>query len=103
MNLKDFVKESILQIGDGINAAIEEADASGVLVNPGTTIEARSCVIRFSVNVETEKEGGMSLQVLGGTVSKVTSNRLEFGIKVAYPGMTGQDEWKPTRKKVQKE
>jgi hypothetical protein len=53
--------------------------------------------------VETEKEGGMSLQVLGGTVSKVTSNRLEFGIKVAYPGMTGQDEWKPTRKKVQNE
>lgn len=83
MELKEFVKQSIIQIGEGITDAISKAEDIHMLINPS----GENTKICFSVNVATEMKGGASIQVLNAGGSSSTTNRINFDVEVKYPGM----------------
>lgn len=113
MDLKDFVKETLVQISTGVQESIEAVRESGGFTNPAATGKVKSdnsshfgsmgegqnvFLVDFDVAVtvdeSSESSGGGKLKVAGvfslgceaGGVSKSSSsNRVSFKIPLALP------------------
>ena len=95
MKLNEFVKQSILQIADGLNQAIADAPACGIKINPTTGRTGETSTINFSVNVVAEGKGGLDIKVLDLGASVSAASKIDFSVKVQLPCM--KDEYKPVR------
>lgn len=85
MELKEFIKETLLQIRDGISDAIENSKDSGLSINPATNMKADVQTIKFSVMVETSNKGGINIKIAEGGYSTNSVNRIEFEVKAILP------------------
>lgn len=85
MELKEFIKEALLQIGDGITDAIESSKDSGLCINPATDMKAGEQTIKFSIMVETSSKGGINIKIAEGGCSTNNVNRIDFEVKAILP------------------
>lgn len=86
MDLKDFISNTLTQIADGVQDAINNADGKPYLVNP--TFDAKtdkSYCIRFDLSVESESKGGANIKVLSGGISERSLNRISFEVNMTLP------------------
>ena len=84
MELKDFVSNTLTQIAQGVQAAIDASEGLGYTVNP-TTIDGRVYTIHFDLGIESEQEGGANIKVLNGAMREKTANRITFDVNVMLP------------------
>lgn len=84
MELKDFVSNTLTQIAQGVQAAIDASVGLGYTVNP-TTNDGRVYTIHFDLGIESEKEGGANIKVLNGAMREKTANRITFDVNVTLP------------------
>lgn len=107
MELKDFIKETIVQIYEGVNEAKEALKESEVIINAPLDKESKSVdmvhghrkyqVIEFNLSVTTEeKEGnkqgiGIAASFLSAGVSRdkenngISINTIKFSIPISLP------------------
>jgi len=113
VELKDFVKETLIQISSGVNAAISEVRESGGYVNPAVKIDITKSdgshfsnlptgqnvfLIDFDVAVSVEEQSGtnaeakikvasfFSLGAGGKSDQKLsTTNRIQFKVPLGLP------------------
>lgn len=85
MELKEFINNTLTQIAEGVQAAIDASEEGGYLVNPSTTKIGADCKIHFELSVESGKKGEASIKVLGGGVSEHSVNRIAFDINMTLP------------------
>lgn len=52
MELKEFINNTLTQIAEGMQAAIDASEEGGYLVNPSTTKIGADCKIHFELSVE---------------------------------------------------
>jgi hypothetical protein len=113
MELKDFVKESLTQIAQGINESIEEVRESGGYVNPASRVDTKNTdsshfsalgegrnvfLVDFDIAVSVEEKEGtkaeaklkvasiLSLGAGGNSDHKSSAtNRISFKVPLALP------------------
>lgn len=93
MELKEFVNNTLTQIAEGVQAAIDASEGKKYLVNPCIGKIAPTQTIRFDLSIESEKEGSASIRVLSGTASEHNVNHISFEVSMTYPH---SGEIKPT-------
>ena len=84
MNLKDFVKDSILEIAEGVNDAIKDQEKYGIVINPAGADRSVER-IHFLVNVFTETEGKACIKVAGIDKSKAVTQQIDFNVNIQMP------------------
>lgn len=85
MELKEFISNTLTQMADGVNDAIERSDGKGYLVNPSATKVGADCIVHFDLSVESDREGAASIKVIGGSMSERNVNRISFDINIKLP------------------
>lgn len=85
MELKEFINNTLTQIAEGVQSAIDASEGGGYLVNPSATKIGATCKIHFELSVESGKKGEASIKVLGGSVEEHSVNRIEFDINMTLP------------------
>lgn len=95
MELKEFINNTLTQIADGVQAAIDASEGGGYLVNPSTTKIGSDCKVHFELYVESGKKGEASIKVLGGSVTEHSVNRIAFDINMTLP--TSGNATRPSR------
>lgn len=85
MELKEFINNTLTQIAEGVQTAIDTSKGGGYLVNPSTTKIGADCKIHFELSVESGKKGEASIKVLGGSVTEHSVNRIAFDINMTLP------------------
>lgn len=85
MELKEFINNTLTQIAEGVQAAINASDGRGYLVNPSATKIGADCKIHFELSVESGKKGEASIKVLGGSVTEHSVNHIAFDISMTLP------------------
>lgn len=114
MELREYISETLVQITEGINTAMEKLDGKGVIINPNSTYHSdgrfwigkqmeHSCVMRWVqmidmnistiVTESTEGQGGAKINVgvlnVGGGMKDVGSeqktNTIKFSIPICLP------------------
>lgn len=85
MELKEFIKNTLTQMADGVQEAIDASKGQNYLVNPSTSKIGADCIVHFDLSVESGKEGAASIKVLGGGVSERSLNRITFDINIKLP------------------
>lgn len=79
MKLKDFIRESLTDIAQGIREAQEQS--SGCIVNP-TTGRGTTHSVHFDLTVQTDTEGKAGISVLSAGMSEKTCNRITFDVNL---------------------
>lgn len=104
MELKDFIKETLIQIVDGIKESQSVIEEKGALVAPEGYIcngkgnfDDFTCVesIDFEVTIEAKEKGGSNggiktpiIEVLvGKSTSTGNYNKISFSVPIVYPRM----------------
>lgn len=85
MELKEFVKNTLTQIAEGVQEAINEADGKGYVVSP-TLGTGKECTIHFDLAIESEQDGRANIKVLSGNVKERIANRVTFDVGMVLPG-----------------
>lgn len=85
MELKEFINNTLTQIAEGVQAAIDASGDGGYLINPSATKIGADCKIHFELSVESGKKGEANIQVLGGSVTEHSMNRIAFDINMTLP------------------
>lgn len=85
MELREFINNTLTQIAEGVQAAIEASENGGYLVNPSATKIGADCKIHFQLSVESGKKGEASIKVLSSSISEHSMNRIEFDINMTLP------------------
>ena len=84
MELKEFVKNTLTQIADGVQEAINASEGKGYIVSP-TSGSRKESTIHFDLAVESEQNGGANIKVLSGNVKERTANRVTFDVDMVLP------------------
>jgi hypothetical protein len=85
MELKEFIKNTLTQIADGVQEAINIADGNGYTICPTTLKTGKECTIHFDLAIESETEGGASIKVLTGSMKEKSANRVTFDVGMLLP------------------
>ena len=85
MELKEFINDTLTQIAEGVQNAIDQSDGKDYLVSPTTGKVGLSCTVHFDLSVEGQKDGGANIKVLSGNVSEHVTNRISFDITMTLP------------------
>lgn len=85
MELNEFINNTLSQIAEGVQAAIDASEGKKYLVNPCTGKIAAPQIIRFDLSIESEKEGAASIRVLSGAASERNVNHISFEVSMTYP------------------
>lgn len=85
MELKEFINNTITQIAEGVQNAIDQSNGKGYLVSPTTGKVGLSCTIHFDLLVESQKDGGANIKVLSGNASEKVANRINFDVSMTLP------------------
>ena len=85
MELKEFISNTITQIADGVQDAIEKSNGKGYSVSPAIGNVGLSCKVHFDLSVDSQKDGGANIKVISGNVSEKVSNRINFDISMTLP------------------
>lgn len=101
MELKEFIDNTLTQIAEGVQDAIEASKGKGYWVSPGGDKFGRNCVVHFDLSVESGKEGAASIKVIGAGINEKSINRIKFDVhmRLPFPEMEPQ---KPKRIPVPK-
>lgn|GEM_PF-3465283 len=83
MELKEYVKKSLLEIAEGVDEAIKESAGKGYYISPAD--KDTPAMVKFRISVEASVKGGLSLKVIDSGLSEHSSNTLEFEIPVILP------------------
>lgn len=98
MDLKNFISNTLTQIAEGVQEAIDNSKERGYLVNPSVSSKnSNGCTVHFDLSVESETDGGVSIKILNGNVSEKSANRITFDIEMTLPSSGGV---KPTKRPV---
>lgn len=121
MELREYISETLVQITEGINTAMEKLDGKGVIINPNSTYHSdgqfwigkqmqHACVMRrvqmIDMNISTivtestEGQGSAKINVgvlnVGGGMKDVGSeqkaNTIKFSIPICLPCTNVCDE-----------
>ena len=85
MELKDFVKESLNEIAEGIIDAISYSDGKGYMINPVIRNTGKPTNIRFKVSVQTGTDGGVNIKIADISSSTSSVSTLEFEVPMLLP------------------
>lgn len=85
MELKDFIRNTLTQIAQGVKEAIVDSQGNGYLVNPSNDEFGRDQTISFDVMVETVEKGGVNIRVVEGERSGKGVNRISFDVTMTLP------------------
>jgi len=85
MELKEFINNTLTQIAEGVQNAIDQSDGKGYLISPAAGKVGLSCTVHFDLSVESQKDGGANIKVLSGNVSEKVANRIGFDISMTLP------------------
>ena len=85
MELKEFINKTLTQIAEGVQEAIDYSEGKGYLVSPTVSGIGKSCNIHFDIAVESEAEGKAGIKVVGGGISKRSTNRISFDVTMTLP------------------
>lgn len=85
MELKEFINKTLTQIAEGVQEAIDNAEGKGYLVSPTVSGIGKSCNVHFDIAVESEAEGKAGIKVVGGCISKRSTNRISFDVTMTLP------------------
>lgn len=85
MELKDFINNTLTQIVDGVQNAIDQSNGKDYLISPAVGKVGLSCTVHFDLSVESQKNGGTNIKVLSGNVSEKVANRISFDISMTLP------------------
>lgn len=85
MELKEFINKTLTQIAEGVQEAIDNSEGKGYFVSPTVNEIGRSCNIHFDIAVESEAEGKVGIKVVGGGISKRSTNRISFDVTMMLP------------------
>ena len=85
MELKEFISNTLTQIAEGVQEAIDQSKGKGYRVSPVLGNVGDSCVVHFDLAVESEKEAGASVKIVSGNLSEKTANRINFDISMTLP------------------
>lgn len=83
MELKEFITNTLTQIAEGVQEAINIAD--GYTICPTTLKTGKECTIHFDLAIESETEGGASIKVLTGSMKEKSANRVTFDVGMILP------------------
>lgn len=83
MELKEFITNTLTQIAEGVQEAINIAD--GYTICPTTQKTGKECTIHFDLAIESETEGGASIKVLTGSMKEKSANRVTFDVGMILP------------------
>lgn len=87
MELKEFINNTLTQIANGIQSAIENADGKGYMVNPEYDRKTKKVYsIKFDLTVESGKAGSTNIKVLSGGVTEKSMNHISFEVDMTLPG-----------------
>ena len=94
MDLQTFVRESLMQIMNGIREAQTQQGKHGVLINPKRSTGWKINEVEFDIALTTAKktQGGIKVMavVVGGEGERVTEqsfvSRVKFTVLVVFPG-----------------
>ena len=56
MELKEFINNTLTQIAEGVQNAIEQSNGKDYLISPATGKIGDSCIVHFDLSVESQKE-----------------------------------------------
>ena len=85
MELKEFINKTLTQIAEGVQEAIDNSEGKGYLVSPTVSGIGKSCNVHFDIAVESEAEGKAGIKVVGGCISKRSTNRISFDVTMTLP------------------
>lgn len=85
MELKEFISNTLTQIAEGVQEAIDNSEGKGYVVSPAVDKIGKSCNIHFDIAVESETEGKAGIKVVGGGISKRSANRISFNLTMTLP------------------
>ncbi len=85
MELKEFINNTLTQIAEGVQNAIDQSNGKGYRVSPVQGNVGESCTVHFDLSVESQKDGGANVKVLSGNISEKAANRISFDISMTLP------------------
>lgn len=85
MELKDFISNTLTQIAEGVQEAINKSANSNYLVNPSQQRVGAAYAVHFDLSVETTKEAGANIKILNGAATEASFNRISFDVSMTYP------------------
>lgn len=86
MRLKDFVTNTLIQIAEGVEDAINASQGKGYDINPSFDNKmSNTYCIRFDLSVENEVNGGANIKVLSGSMAEKSFNRISFEVNMTLP------------------
>lgn len=85
MELKEFITNTLTQIAEGVQEAINIADGKGYTVCPTMQKTGKECTIHFDLAIESETEGGASIKVITGSMKEKSANRVTFDVGMMLP------------------
>ena len=87
MELKEFIKTALADITNAV-CELQTELSNGAIINPCLSKTA-PCSVHFDLSVESSKEGGADIKVIGGSMSHTTTNRISFDIGISIPASGG--------------
>lgn len=85
MELKEFISNTLTQIAEGVQEAIDNSGGKGYLVNPSGNKNGGNYNVHFDLCVEAQKGGGINIKVADGNMSEKSTNRITFDVKMTLP------------------
>ena len=85
MELKEFISNTLTQIAQGVQDAINASESKGYLVNPSGAKIGMTYTIHFDLAVESEKDGKADIKIFNGSMSEKNTNRLSFDVNMTFP------------------
>ncbi|MCK5295547.1 MAG: hypothetical protein KAJ75_01535 [Alphaproteobacteria bacterium] len=93
MELKDFIKVSLIQINDAIKEIKAENNELEISIAPRSTISPLGEIVKtfeelefveFDLAVNHSKKGKLNISVFSGGAEKETSSRIKFRVPVCF-------------------
>ena len=85
MELEDFINNTLTQIAEGVQGAIDQSEGNGYRVSPALGNIGNSCIVHFDLAIECEKKAGANVKIASGNLSERTANRINFDISMTLP------------------
>ncbi len=85
MELKEFINNTLTQIAEGVQGAIDNSVGRGYLVNPTGNKSGSNYTVHFDLCVTSQKEGGLNIKVADGSLSEKSTNRITFDVDMLLP------------------
>lgn len=85
MELREFISNTLTQIADGVQQAINASEGKGYLVNPSGNKDGGNYNVHFDLCIEAQKEGSIDIKVADGSMLEKNTNRITFDVKMTFP------------------